>query len=183
MTKKLTTLLISLVVVIAIGFIGYMAYSFIVNGQKTVYLTYGDKKISNKAELTLEKNVYSTFFVKNALAVSSDSAYINDFQAKICFNKEFEKELESFTYTVDGETVTGISPDVDYTSAFELYVEDSMIMLKLPEELTFQSVLQSIYGLDKTVVVSEDKSVYDGYYFGLMVYYPTEDETLTVYFK
>ncbi len=180
--KAIGKVLISFVVIIVLfGAIG-MIYAFINNGQKNVFVQYGNEKISYKTEnLELDKNTYNVFFCKNVLAISGETTKATNYTVSIVANEEAFADCDFSMMKMDGiPTNSFLATDV--TAAFEIHVDNGYFLLYLPETLTVDFVLSRVYPRAEITGVP-DINLYEKDYFSILVYSEQEKSTITISFR
>ena len=172
-TKIISSALLLLVLVGVIGVISHFTNGF-KEDFKTFYVTYaGEGIMSTNSKVILPRGEEHRFDVTYIFEDLDEEAEPKDYHVEIVSNVEKGNE---FAYTVDGGKVTYVD-GMYLTKAFKLDKQDRYFTLTLPENISLEKVLESVYG--KEVETPKDEDCADPYLYTLVV--TSYDESVRYY--
>lgn len=172
-TKIISSVLLLLVLVGVIGMIAHFTNGF-KEDFKTFYVTYaGEDIMSQNSKLKLSRGEEHRFDVTYTFDNLDEETEPKDYYVEIVSNVEKGNEFE---YTVDGEKITYVD-GMYLTNAFEIEKQDTYFTLTLPEDISLEKVLESVYGKD--VEAPKDEDCADPYLYTLVI--TSYDESVRYY--
>ena len=171
MAKIITCVLLALLLVGTVGLIAHFTNGFR-EDFKTFYVTYaGEDILSEKSKLELPSGEELRFDVTYIFEGLNEETEPKGYSVEIVSNVEKGKEFE---YTVDGEKITYVD-GMYLTNAFQIDKQDTYFTLTLPEDISLEKVLESVY--EKDVEVPNDVEATESYLYTLVV--SSYDESVT----
>ena len=169
--KIITYVLLALLLVGTIGLLARFTNGF-KEDFKTFYITYaGEDILSEKSNLELSRGEEHHFDVRYIFENLDAEAEMKGYGVDVVSNVEKGKE---FAYTVDGEKITYVD-GMYLTKAFQIDKQATYFTLTLPEEISLEKVLESVY--EKDVEVLNNVEATEPYLYTLVV--SSYDESVT----
>ena len=171
--KIITCVLLALLLVGTVGLIAHFTNGFR-EDFKTFYVTYeGEDILSEKSKLALPRGEELRFDVTYIFEDLEEGSGTKGYSVEFVSNVEKGKEFE---YTVDGEKITYVD-GMYLTNVFQIDKQDTYFTLTLPEDISLEKVLESVY--EKDVEVPNDVEATEPYLYTLVV--SSYDESVTYY--
>ena len=172
-TKIITSVLLALLLLGTVGLIAHFMNGFR-EDFKTFYVTYeGEDILSEKSSLELPRGEEHRFDVTYIFEDLDEATEPKGYSVEVVSNVEKGNEFE---YTVDGEKITYMD-GMYLTKAFQIDKQDTYFTLTLPEDISLEKVLESVYGKD--VEAPKDEACEDPYLYTLVV--TSYDESVRYY--
>ena len=172
-TKIITSVLLALLLVGTIGLIAHFTNGFR-EDFKTFYVTYeGEDILSEKSKLALPRGEEHRFDVTYIFEDLDEETASKGYSVEVVSNAEKGNEL---AYTVDAEKITYVD-GMYLTNAFQIDKQDTYFTLTLPEDISLEKVLESVY--EKNVEVPNDVESTEPYLYTLLV--SSYDESVIYY--
>ena len=169
--KIITSILLALLLVGTMGVIAHFTNGFR-EDFKTFYITYeGEDILSEKSGLELSRGEAHRFDVAYIFEDLDKEEEPKGYSVEIVSSVEKGKEFE---YTVDGEKISYVD-GMYLTNAFQIEKQDTYFTLTLPEDISLEKVLESVY--EKDVEEPNDVESAEPYLYTLVV--SSYDESVT----
>lgn len=174
--KVIAYVLVTLAVIAVVALAGWFVYSFVRNGQKSFYVSYGETKISaGTSELELPKNTTVFFSGRTIAGMGEESTLVENYTVKVV---PTQKLVTAVKYRVGEEKETYLSGDADFSKAFKVTKKGATFSLIVPVELELKAAIAE--AVEKEITTVSGTPAEEGSYFELVIEYAAENAKIVI---
>lgn len=174
--KTITYIILTLAVLAIVGIAGWFIYSFVRNGQKSFYVSYGETKISSGvSEIELPANTTIFFTGRTLAGTSAESTKVDNYTVSVVPTQAL---VRSVKYRIGDEKETYLSGDTDFSKTFNVKKDGATFSIFIPLEVDLKSAMTEALGenVDTLNNVPEES----GTYFNLVIEYAAENAKIII---
>lgn len=174
--KIIACVFVTLAILAALSVVGYFVYTFVRNGQKSFYLSYGDARIgAGTNEIELQVNTTAFFTGRTIAGVGNENTQIENYTVSVVPTKKLASTVR---YRAGDDNEIYIAADTDFSKTFKLAKYGATFSVFVPSDVDLKAALSAALGKDVDEI-SDVPSAKDAYFY-IKVVYEAENATILI---